>query len=273
MEACPDGSSNNPTTGACEICPAGTHSSEPDQSTNLRSCAECIDGYLQWRPNQTSCVQCPPEGINCYNKSAIDVLPRYFRPEDDDRFDASILVTAVRCPMADACIGGTVPGEASCAEGHSGPLCAACDGGHYRSSTGCRICPDSVTSSYTWAYVLLIVYALILIAAILAAFRGQIRVKRPRRVVVTVEETQSAEQRRSRPASKTSPSHLSSIRRWLGNLARLVYASRVEISTHVKIVLGFAQARPHSTLVQPTLLLLPPPIPIDRTHQPLTESH
>ena len=43
---------------------------------------------------------------------------------------------------AGACRGGVAPGDASCDEGHSGPLCRVCVQAHYFDNGSCSRCPD-----------------------------------------------------------------------------------------------------------------------------------
>ena len=44
-------------------------------------CDSCADGEINWLPGQSACIHCPPQGVNCANKSFIDVLPGYFLPD------------------------------------------------------------------------------------------------------------------------------------------------------------------------------------------------
>lgn len=75
-------------------------------------------------------------------------MPNYYRPEDDDRWQGETLVRPVRCPMRKACLGTTTPGEASCAPGHTGPLCGLCDDGYYKGNEGCELCPTVDSSNF-----------------------------------------------------------------------------------------------------------------------------
>ena len=54
--------------------------------------------------------------------------------------DADGLSTPVWCPQRSSCPGGS---NASCAVGHSGPLCGVCDAGYYRSDGGCWVCESA----------------------------------------------------------------------------------------------------------------------------------
>lgn len=86
------------------------------------------------------------------------VRPSYYRPPDDDRFPPEVLIVPVRCPMVGACLGGTTPGQLSCAVGHSGVLCGRCAPGQYRTYTGCMLCPQTFEQANTWAYVLVSIF-------------------------------------------------------------------------------------------------------------------
>lgn len=144
--AADDYAANGMITSAsgCTACPPGTYGPKPAHMPPLwpAECEPCRAGELNWRSRQAECVACPTEGIFCNNQTSIDVWPGFYRPEDDDS------PFAFPCPMgADACAGGSIPGEASCLPGYRGPLCGMCTGGNsssarfYRSSEQCMPCP------------------------------------------------------------------------------------------------------------------------------------
>lgn len=157
----------------CVPCPPG-YQSDPinpfNSQTNLRQCASCPRGQLQWRQAQP-CVDCPSLGIDCSVADAIVVLPNFYRPPDDDPVPA-------RCPMREACVGGPVAGyqnpEGSCARGYTGPLCGACASGsnvtdgvrYYRGTHACLKCPTNVVA----AVVITLAIALIAVGIGIAIF-------------------------------------------------------------------------------------------------------
>ena len=69
---------------------------------------------------------CPEEGVMCSEQAAVWVLPGYYRPPDPPSSGnvTEELASPTRCPMGkEACLGDVTPGNASCAAGHTGPLC------------------------------------------------------------------------------------------------------------------------------------------------------
>ena len=119
----------------------------------------CAENFVSWLPNQTVCTQCPAEGINCFNQSFLQVKPGFFRPDDNDPMP-------VRCPYEQACLGGSVSGTPSCQDGQSGPFCAECTSGWYRSD-GDEVCtqcgPDLIEQHI--GLVVVVVIILIVICA------------------------------------------------------------------------------------------------------------
>ena len=105
-------------------------------TSKLQTCSPCSLGQLQWREGMATCVPCPAQGVDCGVRDAIDVLPGFYRPDDND-------TTVARCPLRGACDGGVRGGNWSCSPGHAGPLCGACTAGYYRGRTNCNVCPQS----------------------------------------------------------------------------------------------------------------------------------
>lgn len=51
-----------------------------------------------------------------------------------------MMATPIRCPLREACNGGANPGDESCAEGYTGPLCGVCGPDYYRGLSSCEKC-------------------------------------------------------------------------------------------------------------------------------------
>ena len=183
---------------------------------------------MQWRTNQTRCVSCPLEGVFCdRNQSAIHLMPNYFLPTWDDApsddFSPEELATPKRCPMLTACLGGTEHGDASCAEGHSGPFCGVCVDGYFRSRTGCDLCPQvGQVNSITY---------LVLALLAVAAFIGTI--------VIFMSELGVSGSHVQRPSGRRQRG--GRIRRYLWRIMQSVSLGRVEINTALKIILAYVQ--------------------------------
>ena len=88
------------------------------------------------------------------NQSAVLVQPGYYRPDEDWKWSAREQATVVRCPQRGACLGGPLTGAATCAKGHTGPLCGVCSPGYYRGTEQCEICP-TVGNGTIWGTILL----------------------------------------------------------------------------------------------------------------------
>jgi hypothetical protein len=133
----------------CVPCPTGTRGDTRDPRTGLRMCSACPRGTLQWRTNQSECIECPAEGIDCANQSSLVVLEGYYRPDDTHP-------AAIRCPLPTGCRGGPTPAQSSCAVGYTTALCGQCSIGFYRVGGGCRLCSSLGSASYTLPLMLLV---------------------------------------------------------------------------------------------------------------------
>ena len=109
------------------------------------------------------CSECPAQGINCVNDTAI-LAPgyywkwanqssnefyknfvnntHYFGPDYDEKFSnfTMSLPKLVKCPYAGSCKGGI---DSECHEGYQGNLCATCANGYYLRFNTCLKCPSS----------------------------------------------------------------------------------------------------------------------------------
>jgi hypothetical protein len=123
------------------MCAPGTKSSPRNEElAGMRVCNTCPPNTLQWQWGKDVCVTCPAEGIDCSMQTSITVLKGFYRPPDNT-------VSAVRCPLVDACSGGNMSGVASCNPGHAGVLCGVCLPNFYRSRAACKACPDDIGST------------------------------------------------------------------------------------------------------------------------------
>jgi hypothetical protein len=69
---------------------------------------------------------------SCY-KNQLVLNSGYWRRYADNE-------AVLSCPLQDACVGGNMTGEALCAAGYSGQLCAVCDNGYYLDDAKCVKC-------------------------------------------------------------------------------------------------------------------------------------
>ena len=152
-------------SGACEACPIGTSSQDGFiAQTKLSTCPACPRGTLQPREGQTSCESCPGAGVDCEYRAAVHVQLGFYRASNDSA------IAPLRCPehSHQACLGGPLPGDTSCATGHYGPFCGICINGYYRPSEGnCQRCPSPDALEAPSLGVLLLPYIIVLLALIL----------------------------------------------------------------------------------------------------------
>ncbi|XP_033115737.1 putative leucine-rich repeat-containing protein DDB_G0281931 isoform X1 [Anneissia japonica] len=163
---CPIGT-YSPSAGAgsiadCQTCPAGT---KTDQLANLNSC-DCLKNFHRTE-RYGSCQLCP-EGINCTKgfQTLIDGywwcwdFPANFGSKEEyknfiEQISGNIvnesnpndlkntkyngiLPACHKCPRSKSCNGGSI--NASCSEGYSGWLCAACSPNYYELFNSCYKC-------------------------------------------------------------------------------------------------------------------------------------
>ena len=85
----------------------------------------------------TSCSGHP--GIETCDTDQIVVRSGYWR-----QFSQSTAV--IKCPERSGCEMGNATGNALCAAGYSGPLCAVCEDGYYPDVDTCRDCSEHAPS-------------------------------------------------------------------------------------------------------------------------------
>ena len=126
----------------CAKCSPGWYAHE-ESLTGLRTCKPCAPNTLQPLPGQTMCEPCPALGVDCTVQDALQLYPGWYRPATTARTSADdnrTIVDPVRCTLREGCLGGPNVSDASCAEGHVGPLCGACVEGFYLGGGGCALC-------------------------------------------------------------------------------------------------------------------------------------
>ena len=169
-------------------------------------------------------------GVICNEgfQDTVMLRPNYYRADDTlahSRWTLEELATPVRCPMRLACGGGNATGDDSCNEGHSGHLCAKCAPGRYRSlANGCLECPeDDNIAVYT-----VVAAALPIVVFLLAIFYSHVG----GRGAAPISSQSSGQKHRRRDTWGS---------KWLRWASTQLRVNRAQISTHVKILLGWVQ--------------------------------
>ena len=127
-----------------------------EEATGRQVCNMCPESTMQPHMGEVVCYDCDDTGLNCDYKDKIEVNRKYWRPVGQD-LNHSLQLTnpvpersqpiqAVLCPWPDACVGGNMSGDVSCAPGHSGLMCGMCEPGFYRGSSICVACPSTLGS-------------------------------------------------------------------------------------------------------------------------------
>jgi hypothetical protein len=142
---CPSGFEQTAPAGACVMCEAGKY--QASGSGAFQECRPCERGDLQPEPGQTSCIECPPEGINCNRRDTIDILPGFYA-SDSSPISAQQLL-AWQCPNPFGCAGGTSRGNSSCATGHTGVFCSICELGYFMNRRTCEACEADESNAST----------------------------------------------------------------------------------------------------------------------------
>lgn len=162
----------------CEACPPGKHSSH-DPKTKLAVCNTCPLGTLQWRSNQSACLDCTT-GLRCEDRSHLNVRNGFFLVAST--WDAAVNPVPVRCPFLSTCRGG-ITSSTQCIPGSTGPLCGQCAGpdpgpAYYRADGTCIQCPDT-SESLAGTFALIILGVLALLFAVFAYLRSSLGVASP----------------------------------------------------------------------------------------------
>ena len=139
---CPAGKYFDMQDEKCAECPAGTFASDvgirsscedcamgTSAGAGSESCASCDTYYVALGRGSSSCAEIPP-GTRWINASSYRVNPGMWRPKGA-RMD--VVDDVYKCPIAEACSGGSGYGAVLCAEGFIGPLCSHCDSDYFLS--------------------------------------------------------------------------------------------------------------------------------------------
>lgn len=124
----------------CQMCQPGMFQTV---AFGRQVCRECESGIQPLR-GQQQCIACPPVGVECHTRTRIEVQPGFFLAAIPNSTNSSGL-SVWQCPLAAACLGGSQPGQLSCAEGHEDALCGKCMAGFYRGRLKCMACSASGT--------------------------------------------------------------------------------------------------------------------------------
>jgi hypothetical protein len=135
---------------------------QPGEKLSSGQCVECVEGtfLLEYFPGQAACKKCPTGATTCWGNHIV-VEPDYWR-----RYETSSVL--LECPLIGACLGGEVTGEASCAEGFEGVLCAVCSVGYYldTDANSCLLCEGSSLLTPTFIIILCCLYVLLVLLCI-----------------------------------------------------------------------------------------------------------
>ena len=128
--------------GDCLMCPAGSYSVKDNKDLTVTECEECPDNAEQ-----------------CFGAD-MDLKEGYWRISAG----ASTILTCI-LPAA-GCLGGWETGDASCATGYEGPLCAVCENGFFltTSSYTCESCDNHQSGVNPFAVAILTVCFLVLLS-------------------------------------------------------------------------------------------------------------
>ena len=95
-----------------------------------KDCVECKDRTFNF--DGAACVACPPGG-DCRGGDELLAKPGWWRSAADAR-------DVFACPAENACLPGAETGDAACADGYEGPVCAVCSSGFRRWGRACVPC-------------------------------------------------------------------------------------------------------------------------------------
>jgi len=211
----------------CKPCDPGWRGTQ-DVLTLRRGCEPCPARELQPAAGQTECEACPLEGVDCTVQDQVMLLQGWFRPvASDNRTDNRTILDPVRCVHREGCLGGPNVSDASCAEGHVGPLCGTCIEGYYMGSAGCVECEDEDGAGSVALYV--IGGLLLLLLAFLYLF-----VQMGRRPATADADASSAVQTQRRSTARSLATQLVQRSRSLGTIGKILLA-------HFQVLYAFSQ--------------------------------
>ena len=100
-----------------------------------KDCVECKDRTFNF--DGVACVACPPGG-DCRGGDELLAKPGWWRSAEEAQ-------RVFACPTKSACLPGNATGDAACAEGYEGPVCAVCASGFRQWGRACVPCDDAAT--------------------------------------------------------------------------------------------------------------------------------
>ena len=100
-----------------------------------KDCVECKDRTFNF--DGVACVACPPGG-DCRGGDELLAKPGWWRSAEEAQ-------RVFACPTKSACLPGNATGDAACAEGYEGPVCAVCSSGFRQWGRACVPCDDEAT--------------------------------------------------------------------------------------------------------------------------------
>ena len=100
-----------------------------------KDCVECKDRTFNF--DGVACVACPPGG-DCRGGDELLAKPGWWRSAEEAQ-------RVFACPTKSACLPGNATGDAACAEGYEGPVCAVCASGFRQWGRACVPCDDEAT--------------------------------------------------------------------------------------------------------------------------------
>ena len=107
------------------------------------SAQECESGQLDLG---FACAECDAVSLECNQRYSVYVREGYYRATVAAGFELYSVgpradaISAWPCTLLQACRGGIATGNASCATGHGGVLCATCEAGYHKAQGSCEPC-------------------------------------------------------------------------------------------------------------------------------------
>ena len=100
-----------------------------------KDCVECKDRTFNF--DGVACVACPLGG-DCRGGDELLSKPGWWRSAEE-------ATNVFACPVKNACLSGSATGDAACAEGYEGPVCAVCSSGFRQWGRACVPCDGEAT--------------------------------------------------------------------------------------------------------------------------------
>eukprot|EP00742_Colponemidia_sp_Colp-10_P008055 GILJ01008690.1.p1 GENE.GILJ01008690.1~~GILJ01008690.1.p1 ORF type:complete len:1240 (+),score=147.43 GILJ01008690.1:25-3720(+) len=130
--SCPLHSTTLNTTGASSkdacLC-------EPGYYWIQDQCAPCPANYMKLQPGRQQCDRCPEQGVSCFGGPS-SFMPGYWRSSHD----LNSVTDFYECPIPEVCVVNGSSGVTDCYNGHTGPMCLACQPRHSKIGDYCYEC-------------------------------------------------------------------------------------------------------------------------------------